>query len=76
LRIFYIFRRTLIGILEDTLIGFQLTSYQKTSKRKAIKRSKCGYLVVSRDPVASTQGGIELMPWQDFLRRLWDGSII
>lgn len=33
-------------------------------------------IVVSTDPVERLVGGISVMPWQVFLQRLWDGSII
>lgn len=34
------------------------------------------YYLVSQDPIATKQGGIYILPWENFLKRLWDGDII
>ena len=33
-------------------------------------------LVVSNEPAEREAGGIRIMPWEQFLRRLWAGEII
>lgn len=46
-------------ILEDTLIGFQLLSFQKTMKRKAIKRAKFVFFDVGVAGALAKRGNVE-----------------
>lgn len=32
--------------------------------------------LVSDDPIAARRDGIDFLPWQAFLARLWDGDIV
>lgn len=34
------------------------------------------YILVTRDPIARTIQGIEIMPYQDFLEKLWSGRVV
>ena len=34
------------------------------------------YYMVSRDPIALKEEGIYILPWENFLKQLWDGTII
>ncbi|MES2141423.1 MAG: ATP-binding protein [Pseudomonadota bacterium] len=34
------------------------------------------YYLISQDPIALKQGGIYILPWENFIKRLWNGEII
>ena len=34
------------------------------------------YIVVSLEPRPRTVGGIRILPWKDFLEKLWDGALV
>jgi predicted AAA+ superfamily ATPase len=80
--------RTLHGSAEvDCIIGNELAieikatqnvTPQMLSSLKALKEEKMigKYLVVSRDAVQRTIDGITILPWQDFLEKLWSGNLL
>lgn len=61
-------------ILEDTLIGFQLFSFQKTSKRKAIKRSKFVFFDVGVAGALAKRGLVE--PGSELMGKAFEHFII
>jgi predicted AAA+ superfamily ATPase len=80
--------RTVGGKFEvDCLVGEQLALEIKGSEKfqenmlsgllelKAERKFK-NYILVSRDPVVRTHQGIEILPFQTFLRRLWAGDLV
>lgn len=66
----------------DLVVGTELAIEIKTTERVSDKHLKGlralreeglvrSFLVVSRDPVPRVMAGIEILPWQIFLERLW-----
>lgn len=81
------FWRTTTGHEVDFIIGDQIAIEVKTAKKisskylknlkyllEENKMEKC-YLI-SQDPIAQKQENIYILPWEHFIKRLWDGEII
>ncbi|MCB1828304.1 MAG: DUF4143 domain-containing protein, partial [Coxiellaceae bacterium] len=49
-----------------------LKGLRALAEEKIVKR----YILVSHDPIRRRVDNIELLPWQDFLNKLWCGEII
>ena len=49
-----------------------LKGLQYLMEEKKMKR----YYLASQDPVALKQNGIFVLPWENFLKRLWDGEVV
>ncbi len=56
----------------DRVTDRMLTGLKALQEEKVVKR----HILVSRDPEARSVGGIQLMPVQTFLDRLWKHSLI
>ena len=56
-------------ILYDTLIAFEVPAYTKTKKRKALKEEWLffRYILVCNEDYETTEDGIEIVPWRQFL---------
>ena len=81
------FWRTTEGHEVDFVIGNQVAIEVKAAKRISAKHLKGlrylmkenkieKYYMVSQDPIALKEEGIYILPWDNFLKRLWDGDII
>jgi predicted AAA+ superfamily ATPase len=81
------FWRTKEGHEVDFIIGTELAVEVKTTNRVSSKHLKTlkylmeeqqikQYYLISQDPLAVKEQGIIMMPWDQFLKRLWDGDII
>lgn len=81
------FWRTSDGHEVDFVIGDQVAIEIKSSKKMSAKHLKGlkylreegrieRYYLVSQDPIALKQDGIYILPWDNFIKRLWDGEII
>ncbi|HNV36542.1 MAG TPA: hypothetical protein PK775_06860 [Rectinema sp.] len=58
------FLRLCFHILIDTMLGYELSSYTSTVERKA------------RESRPRKVDGIDILPWREFLGRLWAGDIV
>lgn len=56
--------RLCFHILIDTMLGYELSSYTSTVERKA------------RESRPRKVDGIDILPWREFLGRLWAGDIV
>ncbi|OGT50237.1 MAG: ATPase [Gammaproteobacteria bacterium RIFCSPHIGHO2_12_FULL_41_15] len=81
------FWRTVEGVEVDFIIGddiaIEIKSTQKISDKhlKTLKRLQeenklKAYYLISRDSVAMKKGDIFILPWETFLKKLWDGEVI
>lgn len=81
------FWRTSEGHEVDFIIGEQVAIEVKSARKISAKYLKGlkylmeeqkiqSYYLVSQDPIASKQDGIYILPWEDFLKRLWDGEVV
>ncbi|MBI5239619.1 MAG: ATP-binding protein [Elusimicrobia bacterium] len=82
------FWRTKNGFEVDLVIGDRLAIEIKATRQvlprhlkglRALKEEGLvkNYIIVSMDPVARDMGsGIKAVPWQDFLKMLWDGGLV
>jgi predicted AAA+ superfamily ATPase len=81
------FWRTLNGYEVDFIIeneiAIEIKSTDKLSEKhfKGIKylieeNKLKKYYVVSQDPIAAKYGEINVLPWEMFLKQLWDGDIL
>ena len=81
------FWRTSDGHEVDFIIGDQVAIEVKSAKKISSKHLKGlrylmeenkieKYYLVSQDPIALKEEGIYILPWENFLKRLWDGEII
>ena len=81
------FWRTVDGVEVDFIVGGEVAIEIKSAKKitnKHLKGLKLlqeehklkNYYLVSRDPIALKESGILVLPWEDFLKRLWDGEIV
>jgi predicted AAA+ superfamily ATPase len=81
------FWRTLDGHEVDFIIDDQIAIEVKTTKKvtgKALKGLKYlmeekklkKYYLISQDPIAMNQEGIYILPWETFIKQLWDGKVI
>ena len=81
------FWRTPDGQEVDFVIGDRAAIEIKASKKISSKHLKGlrylmeenkieKYYMVSQDPIALIDEGIYILPWENFLKRLWDGQII
>lgn len=81
------FWRTTEGHEVDFIVGDRVAIEIKSAKKitsKHIKGLKYlmeehkmeKYYLISQDPVALKQGGIFILPWDNFIKRLWDGDVI
>ncbi len=81
------FWRTPEGHEVDFIIGDEVAIEVKSSKKIAAKYLKGlrylmeenkieHYYLISQDPIALRQDGIYILPWENFIKRLWDGEII
>ncbi len=77
-----IYWQTKHGHEVDFIIGNQIAIEVKTTQRTNVKHLKglkllqeekiCQhYYLVSHDPIARAVDRIQLLPWQDFLAKLW-----
>lgn len=71
----------------DFIIGEEIAIEVKASRHTSSKHLKGltylkeenklkNYYLVSQDPVALKQDGIHVLPWEHFLKQLWDGALI
>ena len=81
------FWRTLQGHEVDFVIGDEIAIEVKATKKvlsKYLKNLKYlmeenkmkKYYLISQDPIALNQDGIYMLPWENFIKRLWDGEVI
>lgn len=81
------FWRTHEGQEVDFIVGDQIAIEVKSTKKistKCLKGLKFlkeenqlkDYYLISQDPLAMKQEGIVILPWENFIKRLWDGDII
>ncbi|MEK6731242.1 MAG: ATP-binding protein [Pseudomonadota bacterium] len=81
------FWRTASGHEVDFIIGNQIAIEVKATKKVSSKHLKGvkslmeekkleKYYLISQDPIALKQDGICILPWEDFIKRLWDGEIL
>jgi len=81
------FWRTSDGHEVDFIIGDQVAIEVKAAKKISSKHLKGlrylmeekkleKYYMVSQDPIALKEEGIYILPWEDFLKRLWNEEII
>ena len=81
------FWRTTEGHEVDFIVGEQVAIEVKGAKKISSKQLKGlqllmeekkmkHYYLVSQDPIASKQNGIFVLPWENFLKRLWDGKVV
>lgn len=81
------FWRTHEGYEVDFIIGDETAIEVKATKKISNKHLKGlralqqenkikNYYCVSQDPIALKQDNIALLPWNNFLKRLWDGEIV
>lgn len=72
-----------VDFIIDAHIAIEVKATQKVSNKhlKGLKyvmeeHQLKKYYLVSQDPIAMLEGGIFILPWEDFIKRLWDGEII
>ena len=81
------FWRTIEGHEVDFIIGDQVAIEVKATQRVSAKNLKGlkylmeekkieKYYLVSQDPIALKQENIHILPWEDFIKRLWDGEVV
>lgn len=81
------FWRTSDGHEVDFIIGDRVAIEVKAAKKISSKHLKGlrylmeenkidNYYMVSQDPIALKDDGIYILPWESFLKRLWNGEII
>lgn len=81
------FWRTIEGYEVDFIIGDEIAIEIKSSEKLSEKYFKNlkylieenklkKYYLVSQDPIAAQYGKITALPWEQFLKQLWDGSIL
>ena len=81
------FWRTTSGHEVDFIVGDNVAIEVKAATRVSAKHLKGlkylmeenkieKYYLISQDPIAMKKDGIYILPWQDFLKRLWDGEIV
>lgn len=81
------FWRTVGGQEVDFIVGDEIAIEVKSTKKVSAKNLKGlkylmeenkmkKYYLVSQDPIALKQGDIYILPWEDFIKRLWDGEIV
>lgn len=81
------FWRTINGHEVDFIIGDKAAIEVKAARKISAKHLKGlkylmeekkieRYYLISQDPFISKQEGIYVLPWEIFIKRLWDGDII
>lgn len=81
------FWRTIDGHEVDFILGDEVAIEVKSAKKISSKHLKGlrylmqedkikKYYMISRDPIALYEEGIYILPWDNFLKQLWDGDII
>ena len=81
------FWRTSEGHEVDFIIGDQIAIEVKSAKKISARHLKGlkslmeekkmqQYYLISQDPIALKKEGIYILPWEDFIKRLWDGEVI
>ncbi len=55
----------------DQIRPRMLSGLKALQEEKIVRR----YILVSRDPIARTVDGIEILPYRDFLNQLWDRNL-
>lgn len=81
------FWRTTDGYEVDFIVGDRVAIEVKSTKKVTSKHLKGlkylmeeqkleRYYLISQDPIALKQQGIYLLPWENFIKRLWNGEII
>ena len=81
------FWRTTEGYEVDFIIGDEVAIEVKSSEKlteKHFKGLKClieenkfkKYYLVSQDPISAKYGEIIALPWEQFLKQLWDGEVV
>lgn len=56
----------------EKLSGKHLKGLRYLMEEKKLKK----YYLVSQDPIAMKQEGIFILPWETFLKQLWDGGVV
>lgn len=80
------FWRTREGQEVDFIVGNEIAIEVKATRKVSKKLLKGlqslkeennlkNYYLISQDPVAMKHEGIYILPWENFLKRLWDGDI-
>ena len=82
------YRRTSSGFEVDFILGdheiaieVKSTTFVRSSHLKGLRRFKEEYtikrgIIVSLDPKPNkTEDHIDILPWNDFLKELWEGNI-
>lgn len=81
------FWRTYEGYEVDFIVDEQIAIEVKSTKKVTKKHLKGlkllmeenqikQYYLISQDPIALKQDNIYILPWDNFLKRLWDGDIL
>ncbi|OGT47178.1 MAG: ATPase [Gammaproteobacteria bacterium RIFCSPHIGHO2_12_FULL_41_15] len=81
------FWRTSEGHEVDFIIGDHIAIEVKSAKKISARHLKGlkslmeekkmqQYYLISQDPIALKKEGIYILPWEDFIKRLWDGEVI
>ncbi len=81
------FWRTADGHEVDFVFGDKIAIEVKSTRKVSSKHLKGlrslmeehkmeQYFLISHDPIAAKQDGIYLLPWEDFIKKLWDGEVI
>lgn len=81
------FWRTAGGHEVDFILGDSVAIEVKASRKISSKHLKGlkylmeenaldKYYLISQDPIPIKQDGIFILPWDDFIKRLWDGDVI
>ena len=81
------FWRSKEGCEVDFVVGDSVAVEVKATKKVSEKHCKMlrylqeekklkKYYVVSQDPIPNRYGDIWVLPWRDFLKKLWDGEIV
>jgi predicted AAA+ superfamily ATPase len=71
-----------VDFLVEGKVGVEVKATRKASmrdaeglRRLADERVVSRLYLVSEDPIAARREGIDFLPWQTFLARLWDGDL-
>ncbi|MCD6055504.1 MAG: putative ATPase [Gammaproteobacteria bacterium] len=81
------FWRTQDGYEVDFIIGDKIAIEVKAAKKISRKHLKGlteliqenkieKYYLISQDPIARKEDGITILPWETFIKQLWDGNVV
>ena len=67
--------------IDDTAIEVKSTEDVDTADLKGLKAiaeegSFKSRIIVSREPLPRVKDGVEILPWREFVDRLWRGDIV